>query len=74
MSGGKTGHREHGYETKAAAIGAPVAEGREHEIAAFGVYTVISRASVIRNCFLIVLQGILHEDSENAFSLEPDYL
>lgn len=34
-------------------------------------YTVVSCASVLCNYLFIAMRGILHEDSENAISLEP---
>lgn len=36
-----------------------------------GIYAVVARASIFRNCFLIIPHGIWHEDSTNAIFLEP---
>lgn len=52
-------------------IRAPVVEHRACGIATCGIYVVILRASVLRNGFLILPRGILHEDFKNAILLEP---
>lgn len=48
----------------------PVAECRAREITTFAVYSVISHVPVLRNCFVIVMRGTSHEDSENTTFLE----
>lgn len=51
-------------------IGAPVTNRHARETATCNVYTVVARASVLRNGFLIAPRGILHEDCKNAIFLE----
>lgn len=67
LSGGKSA-AENGHIADTTAIGALVAERHAREIMTCAVYAVVSRASVLGDCFLIILHEILQRLQKRYFS------
>lgn len=56
-----------------ATIGVPVIKRSARQIATGGIYTIILRASILRNCFLRIPCGICHEDYKSTIFLDRPF-